>query len=101
MQKDLNISFLNDIYGQLLTKRQREVIAQYYDYDLSLQEISDNIGISRQAVLDAIKKGCEQLNEYESKLGVLSLRKSVAKALNETENGNYLQAEQILKDLLK
>ena len=57
MQKDLNISFLNDIYGQLLTKRQREVIAQYYDYDLSLQEISDNIGISRQAFLDAIKKG--------------------------------------------
>ena len=51
--------------------------------------------------MDAIKKGCEQLNEYESKLGVLSLRKSVAKALTETENGNYLQAEQILKDLLK
>ena len=66
MQKDLNISFLNDIYGQLLTKRQREVIAQYYDYDLSLQEISDNIGISRQAVLDAIKKAANSLTNTKA-----------------------------------
>ena len=52
MEKDLRYSMLLQIYGNLLTEKQQEVVGLYYDYDLSLAEISENLGISRQAVLD-------------------------------------------------
>ena len=70
MQKDLTVGVLNEIYGKFLTARQSEIVSQYYDYDLSLQEISENLGISRQAVLDAVKKGSEQLYRFEKELKV-------------------------------
>ena len=51
MQKDLTVGVLNEIYGKFLTARQSEIVSQYYDYDLSLQEISENLGISRRLCL--------------------------------------------------
>ena len=48
MAKDLEISFLLDFYGDMLTEKQREVIEFYYNEDLSLSEIADNEGITRQ-----------------------------------------------------
>ena len=83
MQKDLTIGILNGVYGSLLTARQREIITQYYDYDLSLMEISQNLGISRQGVLDAIKKGSEQLKEYERNLKVVANKQELNDGLNE------------------
>ena len=77
MQKDLEIGILNATYGKLLTARQREVITQYYDYDLSLMEIAENLEISRQGVLDAIKKGSEQLKLYETTLNVVASKKEM------------------------
>lgn len=69
MEKDLNIGYLKDIYGTLLTDNQREMLSGYYDCDLSLGEIAQNCGISRQAVRDCIKKGKDALILYEDKLG--------------------------------
>lgn len=100
MEKDLNTSFLNEIYGSLLTSRQREIVSQYFDYDLSLQEISDNLGISRQAVLDAVQKGGEQLREYEKKLGIFAARKIILSAIGDINDGFYDCAEEKLKKLL-
>ena len=54
--KDLTISILLDAYGALLTERQRELVDLYYNEDLSLAEISENTGITRQGVRDGIKK---------------------------------------------
>lgn len=99
MSKDLEISFLNEIYGDLLTVRQRDIIAQYYDYDLSLQEISENLGISRQAVLDAVRKGSEQLHEYENKLSILATKKAILSAVEDIENGRQAIAVEKLKNL--
>lgn len=65
MEKDLNISILNDIYGALLTPNQREMIESYYNCDLSLSEIAENCGISRQAVRDSISKGKAALERFE------------------------------------
>lgn len=42
-QKDLTVGVLNEIYGKFLTARQSEIVSQYYDYDLSLQEITENL----------------------------------------------------------
>lgn len=69
MAKDMQISFLLDFYGNMLTEKQREVVEFYYNDDLSLSEIAENEGITRQGVRDAIKRAELQLLEMESRLG--------------------------------
>lgn len=71
MAKDFNISVLLDFYGEMLTEKQRDVIEFYYDEDLSLAEIAQNCGITRQGVRDSIKRGEAQLKFYEEKLGLV------------------------------
>lgn len=72
MTKDLNISILADFYGELLSPRQREMIDMYYNQDLSLGEIAEEAGISRQGVRDLVKRGEKQLGEFEEKLGLVN-----------------------------
>ena len=66
-----NVAYVNllfDFYGKLLTKRQREVMELYYEENLSLSEIAENEGITRQGVRDAIKRAEALLFDMESKL---------------------------------
>lgn len=72
MAKDLNISRLCDTYGMLLTEHMRDMIRNYYDYDLSLAEIAENSGVTRQAVLAGIRQAENKLKEYESVIGAVS-----------------------------
>lgn len=65
------IVLLFDFYGPLLTPRQQEFMQAYYLEDLSLAEIADQDGVSRQAVHDLIKRSEAALLEYEEKLGFL------------------------------
>ena len=60
------MSLLNDFYGRLLTDRQREFVELYYNENLTLAEIGDNYGISRQAVSDSLKKAAQALRDYAS-----------------------------------
>lgn len=69
-EKDLKIGFLLDFYGDLLSERKRVALDYYYNDDLSLTEIAEEIGISRQGVRDMIKKAVEELHFYEEKLGL-------------------------------
>ena len=69
-EKDLTIGFLLDFYGDVLTERRRTVLDYYYNDDLSLAEIAQEIGISRQGVRDLIKKAEDELYFYEMKLGL-------------------------------
>ncbi|MBR5859442.1 MAG: DNA-binding protein [Clostridia bacterium] len=59
---------LIDVYGNALSERQRDVVDLYYNEDLSLAEISENSGITRQGVRDAIKHGVESLLALERAL---------------------------------
>lgn len=70
MAKDLHITFLLDFYGDMLTDKQREVVECYYNEDLSLAEIAEVKGITRQGVRDAIKRAELQLLEMEERLGL-------------------------------
>ena len=65
MAKNLEISFLLDFYGDMLTDKQRDVVELYYNEDLSLAEIAAHSGITRQGVRDSIKRAEGQLLEYE------------------------------------
>ena len=69
-EKDLKISFLLDFYGDVLSERKRTVLDAYYNEDLSLAEIAEEIGISRQGVRELIKKAEEELRFYEERLGL-------------------------------
>ncbi len=69
-EKDLVYGTLLDYYGALLPERQRDALALYYNDDLSLSEIADEMGISRQGVRDAIKRGEAELSELEGALGI-------------------------------
>lgn len=71
MEKTVDLSILIDIYGVMLTKRQYNILNDYYNNDLSLTEIAENENITRQAVLDNIKKGEQKLYTIESKLGIM------------------------------
>lgn len=68
--KDLSISLLLDFYGDMLTEKQREVVELYYNEDLSLAEIANISGITRQGVRDSIKRGEKTLLDCEEKLGL-------------------------------
>lgn len=67
-EKDLKIGFLLDFYGEVLSERKRMVLDYYYNDDLSLGEIAEEIGISRQGVRELIKKAGDELCFYEEKL---------------------------------
>lgn len=67
-EKNLNMSYLLDFYGEVLTERKKEVLGYYYNDDLSLAEIAEELNISRQGVRDIIKKAEEELVFLEEKL---------------------------------
>ncbi len=69
MEKFAQTVRLLDLYGRLLTEKQRDVLDLHLNYDLSLQEIAQNEGISRQAVHDLIKRAEHTLWDVEEKLG--------------------------------
>ena len=68
MKKLLQITYLYDFYGQLLTKKQEKAIRKYYLEDLSLGEIADQEQVSRQSIHDTIKQAEKKLTTYEEKL---------------------------------
>ncbi len=65
------MTMLFDFYGELLTERQREFYQLYYDEDLSLSEIAENYGISRQGVRDVIVRAEAYMTEIEDKTGIV------------------------------
>lgn len=72
MAKDLTLGILLDFYGGLLTEKQASALDFYYNQDLSLAEIADEMNISRQGVMAFIKQGEKHLRTYEDKLGLAS-----------------------------
>lgn len=67
--KNLHISALLDVYGEFLSEKQRVITEHYFNDDLSLTEIAENEGITRQGVSDLIRRAELQLGLYEEKCG--------------------------------
>ena len=70
--KPLEMSLLFDFYGETLTEKQRELFDLYYNEDLSLAEIAEHAGITRQGVRDSVKRAEHALHEMEQKLGLVA-----------------------------
>lgn len=85
MDKNLKVSLLLDFYGRLLSEKQRNIMEYYYNDDLSLSEIADNIGITRQGVHDTVKRTESSLFQMEEKLGLYSRFEQMEEKLERIE----------------
>ena len=100
-EKDLQIGYLLDFYGDVLSERKRSVMDMYYNEDLSLAEIAAEIGISRQGVRDLIKKSEDELHFYEEKLGLAKkLRTTQAQAMKLIDSADSLSLPKEFTDEL-
>ncbi len=90
--RSLHMSLLFDFFGELLTEKQKEYFDLYYNNDLSLSEIAENKGISRQGVRDIIIRAENTLSYTENKTGI------VEKYLNSQKNIKHIieKAEEII-----
>lgn len=88
------INLLYDFYGNLLTKRQREVMYLYHEENYSLSEIAEDLEISRQAVHDALKNAEKSLNNYEEKLGLIERFDKTEKVIRQIDE----RLEEVVKE---
>lgn len=79
-------SLLYDFYGQLLSRRQKEVMELYHEENLSLSEIAAEFDISRQGVHDALKNAEKSLRGYEEKLGLVAKFQKSSEAIKEIDD---------------
>lgn len=84
-EKNLHTTVLFDIYGDMLTSQQQAVIDMYYNQDLSLAEISEQIGITRQGVQYTLKHGEDALWHMEQVLGLAAQSIRTKQLANELE----------------
>lgn len=80
-EKNMRIVYLLDFYADLLDEHTRGVMRAYFEDDLSLSEVAEDIGISRQGIRHLIKKGEEQLEFYESRLGLAARDEDLSSAV--------------------
>jgi len=90
LDKRVEMCLLMDFYGSMLTVKQRNIMHKYYEQDISLVEIGDEEGISRQAVRDALITSEKVLNTCEEKLGFVSkhnvLKNSIDEIINDIDS---------------
>lgn len=101
LEERLRKRALFEIYGPLLTATQRKAFDDYYSCDLSLSEIANDEGISRSAVSDALKKGYDKLEEYESKLGLLKTKAKAIEGLRKADQKPDKESyRKVLEDMI-
>lgn len=105
MAKDIEKADYYDIYGELLTEKQREIMEMYYFSDLSLGEISEETGSTRQAAFGCIKRCEDRFAELEKALGLLEKKKRAEELLAGLEaalkNGDNAVCEELIGELRK
>lgn len=99
LEKTQRVNLLMDMYGQLLTEKQRNYLTLYYDEDLSLSEIAEELNVSRNAVYDNLKRAIALLEDYESKLKLLDKHEKRKKLIEEMEKFDNQDHDQLYQYL--
>ena len=94
-EKNMRIAYLLDFYGDLLDEHTLGVMKAYYNDDLSLSEVASGVGISRQGIRHLVKRGEEQLENYDAKLRMVRTYENIESALEELVE---LRAELVCAD---
>ena len=96
IEKTERINSLLDLYKDLLTDKQQEIMDMYYLYDLSLSEIAEDSNTTRAAVYDLIKRTSKILENYESKLHLLEKRNKILEVIDGLDESIKTKIEELL-----
>lgn len=88
MEEVIYLNELYDLYGDLLTEKQKQYFEDYYFDNLSFSEIAENYGISRNALFKQIHITTDKLKEYETKLNLWKKNKKLEEIILKIENDN-------------
>lgn len=94
------MTMLYDFYGDLLTDRQKEFYDLYYNEDLSLAEIAENYGITRQGVRDIVVRAEASLQEIEDKTGLIERYHKIQSAMEDMQQ-TMAEIKQLNQDELQ
>ena len=86
LEETIRYSELLMLYQGLLSPTQKDILEDYFSYNLSISEIAENRNISRAAVEDAIKKGKKKLDQFEEELGSLKALEIIYEIKNDTND---------------
>ena len=104
LKKKVDLAFLSAFYGGMLTDRQRRILSLHCEEDLSLAEIAEETGCSRQAVHESLARASAKLVEMEAALGAAArfrrMESGLVEALAALKTGNGARAEQLMEQLL-
>lgn len=108
LARTVEMAYLLDFYGPLLTERQRRLCDLYWSHDWSLSEIAEDAGVSRQAVHDLLRRATAALQGYEEKLGLYRRFRQQQEQLREVEQAlergtpeGVAAARELLQQLLQ
>jgi len=103
LKETLYVSRLFDIYKNLLTKKQAQIVKSYVDYNGSISEIAEEFNITRQAVFDLLKRTIKKLEEYEKKLQISKKLDKVYSQINKIclDSGLTKQKQDIIIRTIK
>ncbi len=105
MAKNIKVYDLLEVYGSLLTEKQKNMLEYYYFDDLSLSEIAENEGGSRQGAQDLIKRAEKELLKFEEILGAVNRSKQQSGILQKLQiaanKGDLTDIKLLLKELEK
>ena len=85
LEERVQIAILTKYYGKLLTDRQQSILNMYVDNNLSLAEVSEELGISRQAVKDALDNSMLTLKQTEEKLGFINRDNNIKQIIENSQ----------------
>ena len=99
MSKNLYISSLLDIYGRFLSEKQKTLTEYYYNDDLSLSEIAENEGITRQGVCDNIKRAEAKMLSWEKECGYCEKFLKLKELAEQADSEDLSQMKEIIEYL--
>ena len=100
LEKTTHVLSLFDLYGDLLTAKQQDYLNFYYQDDLSLSEIAEELGVSRNAVFDQIRRATRILEDYEEKLHLLKKHQERLALIDQIETEEQIEHDK-LEDYLQ
>ena len=96
IEERVQIAILSKYYGKMLTERQQDILNMYVDNNLSLAEVSEELGISRQAVKDALDNSMQTLKTMEEKLQFISRDDNIKQTIEENKTLDMMTKIQLI-----
>ena len=101
IDKAIRYNTLLSLYAPLLSDTQKEILEDYYSFNLSISEIADNRKVSRAAVEDAIKKGTKKLDSIEEDIGNLKVLKKIEELREKTTDKEIISSLEEMERTMK